>query len=250
LLQQKKVAKNLDQKTQTDVLEEPRPGLDFSQNISPEESKVSEIKPQSPHMLSNKSTRSEQNKIRDMQEAMIKLQEQVVTIRIENKTLKKASTAKGNYIQKSAISLYMSYLLISIFQCNPNIDDKIRFLSAPNADMMQTDFKMNLSNHVESNPIIEENRNYTDIDSELIDDDSILDYDEKQEIIENVFNESSESELNCYSELTQEEHKVQPMSAREHKNENEQLEQKEMNGHARDRSIQDYQPAGGRIWKL
>jgi hypothetical protein len=114
---------------------------------------------------------------------------------------------------------------------------------------MTTDFKMDFSNHVESNPIIEENRNYTDIDSELIEDDSILDYDEKQEIIENVFNESSESELNCYSELTQEEHKVQPLRETEHTIKSEKLEQKEMNGHAPDRSIQDYQPAGGRIWK-
>jgi hypothetical protein len=115
--------------------------------------------------------------------------------------------------------------------------------------MMQTDFKMNLSNHVASNPIIEENRNYTDIDSELIEDDSILDYDEKQEIIENVFNESSESELNCYSECSQEEHKVQPLSAKKHNNESEQLEQKEMNGHAPDGSINDNQPDGGRVWK-
>jgi hypothetical protein len=99
--------KNYDQNTQTDMLEEPRKVLDFSQNISPEESKISETHPQSRHMLSNKSTRSEQNKIRDMQEAMLKLQEQVVTIRIENKTLKKASTAKGKFYFRDLLFPYM-----------------------------------------------------------------------------------------------------------------------------------------------
>jgi hypothetical protein len=124
---------------------------------------------------------------------------------------------------------------------------------------MQADFKMNLLSHVESTPILEENLNhYTEIDSELIEDDSILDYDEKEEIIENVYNEegasynsdeSSESELNCYSEFTTEEHKVQFVSASEHTNQNEILKQKEMNGYTPDRSVQDYKPAEGRIWK-
>jgi hypothetical protein len=73
-------------------------------------------------MMSNKSTRSEQSKIRDMQEAMLKLQEQVVNIRIENRTLKKASTAKGKYILKicfsltSAVSIKYQYFNVTLIQ--------------------------------------------------------------------------------------------------------------------------------------
>ena len=50
---------------------------------------------------------------------------------------------------------------------------------------MQTEPKRVLRKE-NSQPVIEENHNSEDIDSELIEDDSLIDYDEQQEVVESV----------------------------------------------------------------
>jgi hypothetical protein len=197
----KKNQKKIDQEMQTDVVEEPRSVSDFSQNIKPEDSKVADISREITHTQSMKSTKSnyaDQIKLREMQETMLKLQESVVTLRIENKTLKK------------------------------EVKENVRFQSAPNDDKMKSGFKMEILTRNESQPIVEESHNDVEIDSELIDDDSIIDYDHKVEIIESVHYQSSEKENSeSDNEQEQEEQKVQPLSAREPEIRNKNYEQDE-----------------------
>lgn len=206
------------------MIEEPRSVSDFSQNIKPEDSKVADCSREITHtqsIKSNKSNYADQIKLREMQETMLKLQESVVTLRIENKTLKK------------------------------EVKEIVRFQSAPNNDTMGSGFKMELLARAESHPIIEESHNDVEIDSELIDDDSIIDYDQKEEIVESIHYQNSEkedSDSDSESNQDQEEQKVQPLSAREPEIRNENYKHEEK-GNNTGRDTHESKQPRGRIWQ-
>ncbi|CAI2383748.1 unnamed protein product [Moneuplotes crassus] len=124
-----------------------------------EYTRSAESEPKIRSLLIAKTANSDQNRIRDMQQELMKLQEQVVQLKLTNKTLKKEGDVK---------------------------DNKIRHLSAPNqAHLNRTDDHEGYE-RIYSQTIEEDKNNLTDIDSEEISHESILDFEQQEVIIESV----------------------------------------------------------------
>ncbi|CAI2381924.1 unnamed protein product [Moneuplotes crassus] len=135
----------------------------FCQTQSMEElTRSAGSEPQMRNLLLAKTSNTDSTRIRNMQQELMKLQEQVVQLKMANKGLKKEGDAK---------------------------EEKIRYLSAPNKDYLNNVDQAENRERLNSQAVEVIKNRLTEIDSEEISHESILDFDQQEVVIESAHEE-------------------------------------------------------------